>query len=77
MRDLKVTKLSDEFGQYTVLLTCTCGHTRRCYPRTLAALSSWDTRLDDVVKRMKCSKCGKKKCTATIIEETKPRGTFR
>jgi len=44
-RTFKVEKLSDEFGRYTILLRCDCGHQHRCYPRTLAAISGWDARL--------------------------------
>ena len=29
MGDLKITKLSDEFGQYVIYLRCECGHIRR------------------------------------------------
>ena len=74
MRDLNITKLSDEFGQYIIVITCTCGHIRRCYPRSLAALAGWDARLEDVVRRLRCSKCSAKKCTARTVAETAPRG---
>jgi hypothetical protein len=39
MRDLKITKLSDEFGQYVIYLRCECGDIRRCHPHTLAAFA--------------------------------------
>ena len=42
MRDLKIEKLSDEFGQYVIFLKCSCGHIRRCNPSTLAAFAGWD-----------------------------------
>jgi hypothetical protein len=74
MRDLKIEKLSDEFGQYVIYLTCKCGHIRRCLPRTLANIAGWDAKLIDVVQRLRCSKCGKKQCTARTVEEPKPRG---
>lgn len=76
MKDLVIDKLSDEFGQYVILLTCACGHTRRCYPATLAAFAntSWDSKLSDVVKRMRCSKCGQRKCTPRAMREVAPRG---
>jgi len=75
VKDLKIDKLSDEFGQYVILLTCACGHTRRCYPRTLAAFAvgGWDAKLTEVVKRMRCTKCREKKCTAKVMRETAPR----
>jgi hypothetical protein len=75
MRDLKIEKLSDEFGQYTVHLECPCGRTRRCAPNALAAFAGgWDARLADVVKGLRCSKCNQKRCTARVIELTRPRG---
>ena len=74
MKVLKIDKLSDEFGQYQILLTCACGHTRRCYPKTLASFAGWDVKLADVVKRMRCTKCGKRTCTARATREIAPRG---
>jgi hypothetical protein len=73
MRDVKVEKLCDEFGQYLIYLRCECGHERRCYPRTLAAVAGWDARLDDVARRMRCSKCNAKKCTARAVPLSTPR----
>jgi hypothetical protein len=68
---LKIEKLSDEFGQYQILLTCDCGHTRRCYPRTFAAIAGWDANLKDVIKRLRCSKCGERKCEAKATRSVK------
>ncbi len=73
MRDLKIAKLSDEFGQYLIYLKCECGHIRRCSPHTLAAFAGWDATLADVVKRLRCSKCNEKKCTARTVREPRPR----
>jgi hypothetical protein len=36
MRDPKIERLDDEFGQYTLILSCPCGHVRECNPKTLA-----------------------------------------
>ena len=72
---VKIDKLSDEFGQYEILLTCkACGHTRRCLPHTLAAFATWDAKLGDVVRRIRCTQCDKKQCTAKTMRETAPRG---
>jgi hypothetical protein len=73
VRPLQIDKLSDEFGQYLIFIECACGHTRRCNPSTLAHIAGWDARLADVVKRMRCSKCNGKKCTARVVEQQKPR----
>jgi hypothetical protein len=74
MRDLKITRLSDHFGGYVIFLRCECGHIRRCHPHTLAAFAGWDARLDDVVRRLRCSKCYEKRCTARAVPMTPPRG---
>jgi hypothetical protein len=70
-----IEKLSDEFGQYTLVLKCAgCGHERTAEPHTLGRLCGWDARLEDVAKRMRCSKCGLKKCTLRAFPPRKPRG---
>jgi len=70
-----IDKLSDEFGQYTLVLKCAeCGHERKAEPLTLGRLCGWDARLTDVAKRMRCSKCGKKRCTLKAFPPKKPRG---
>jgi hypothetical protein len=75
VRDLKINKLSDEFGQYELHLKCeSCLHERKTVPHTLAKLCGWDARLEDVAQRMRCSICGKKKCSARAIAMTTPRG---
>jgi len=74
VRDLKVEKLNDHFGQYEILLTCQCGHTRRCYPKSFAAFAGWDCDLAAVIKRLRCSKCGARKCTARTYALLPPRG---
>ena len=71
---LTVVKLSDHFGQYVLLLKCPCGHTRTAQPQTLAALARWDALLEDVVKRLRCSHCGRRRCSATVRLETKRDG---
>ena len=71
----RVEKLSDEFGQYTLVLKCgQCGHERKAEPHTLGRLCGWDARLEDVAKRMRCSQCGKKRCTLRAFPPKKPRG---
>ena len=60
-------KLSDEFGQYTILLKCACGHTRRAIPKTFANVAGWDALLADIVKRLRCSKCDKKSVSYQVF----------
>ena len=70
-----IDKLSDEFGQYTLVLKCSaCGHERATEPHTLGRLCGWDARLEDVAKRLRCSKCGMKKCALRVFPPQKPRG---
>jgi rRNA maturation protein Nop10 len=70
-----IDKLSDEFGQYTLVMKCAeCGHERKAEPPALGRLCGWDARLEDVAKRMRCSKCGKKRCTLKAFPPKKPRG---
>jgi hypothetical protein len=73
-RDPEIKKLSDEFGQYVLVLTCACGHVRRASPHTLANMCGWDATIAEVAKRLRCSKCGEKKCSAKAVTQSKPRG---
>jgi hypothetical protein len=75
-RDFKVQRLSDEFGQYVLMMKCAgCAHERRAHPNLLARFCGWDAKLVDLEKRLRCSKCGKKCCNIRAIELQKPRGT--
>jgi hypothetical protein len=71
---LQIVKLSDNFGQYVITLSCKCGHRRAAAPRTLAALAGWDALIEDVVKRMRCSRCGQRGCGYKVRPETKRDG---
>jgi hypothetical protein len=74
-RDSQVTRLSDEFGQYTISLVCSkCKHARETSPLPLAKVFGWNALIVDVVKRLRCSKCGEKACKATVQLPKKPRG---
>ena len=73
MSPFHVDKLSDEFGQYTLILTCAaCGYERVTTPKILGRMCGWDARLVDVARRLRCSKCGKKQCTARAVPAQKP-----
>ena len=63
---LNVVKLSEHGGQFVLTIICPCGHTRTASPSTLARFAGWDALLADVVKRMRCSKCGEHKCRMTV-----------
>ena len=74
-REFHIEKLSDEFGQYTLILKCEkCEHERVTQPITLGRLCGWDSKLADVARRMRCSKCGAKRCSLRAVPPRKPRG---
>ena len=57
----RIAVLSDEFGQFIVVIRCRkCGHERRCEPETLARLLGWSAELKTVAQRMRCSACNHK-----------------
>jgi hypothetical protein len=75
VKDLKIDKLSDEFGQYTLVLMCeSCLRERHTVPHLLAKLCGWDAKLETVARHMRGSICGKKQCTARAVPLTTPRG---
>jgi hypothetical protein len=68
-----IDKLADEFGQYILYLKCeSCHHERRTTPHLLAHLCGWDAKLTAVTRRLRCSACGEKKCTARALPLTPP-----
>jgi len=70
-----ITRLSDHFGQFDLLLICdTCGHRRESTPKDLAKFFGWDALITDVLSRLRCSKCGARRCSATAQLPKKPRG---
>jgi hypothetical protein len=74
-QQFKVEKLSDEFAQYTLILKCeSCLRERHTIPHQVAKRCGWDTRLEDAARRMRCSTCGAKKCSAGAVPMTVPRG---
>jgi hypothetical protein len=74
--DFKVQRLSDEFGEYLLVIKCAgCAHERRAYPNLLAHICGWDAKLAHLEKRLRCSNCGQKSCHVRAIEMQKPRGT--
>jgi hypothetical protein len=71
----RIEKLSDEFGQYTLVMRCgACNYERKADPHLLGRLCGWDARLEEVAKRLRCSKCGRKQCVVRAIPPRKPRG---
>jgi ssDNA-binding Zn-finger/Zn-ribbon topoisomerase 1 len=55
----RVTKLSDRFGDYTLIVRCTkCKHQRSMDPEALARLVGWETPVEQFATRLRCSTCG-------------------
>jgi hypothetical protein len=53
-----IKKLNDRFADYDLTIRCKhCRHERQTEPHMLAKLLGWDTKLTDIAKRMRCSKC--------------------
>ena len=58
MRELTITTLSDEFGQYTLFLECPCGHTELLTTAMLATAGvAPDRKVLDLSRRMRCREC--------------------
>jgi hypothetical protein len=77
-RPPQITKLSDRFGDYVLVLTCRkCKHGRRTDPHALAKILGWETPLKQVAERLRCSNCGAKDCELAIDAIWRPRGTPR
>jgi hypothetical protein len=73
--DLKIERLSDNFGQFVITLRYECGHCRNASPKTLAGIAGWDAKLTDVIKRARCSKCGRRgRCAVGVHHEHKRDG---
>jgi hypothetical protein len=63
-----ITRFSDHFGQFEIMLICgKCGHRRETEPTTLAKLCRvpMETLIEDALKWLRCSKCGAKECSHT------------
>lgn len=74
-KPLTVVKLSDYGGQYVLMLKCSaCGHSREARPDLFARFAGWEASLASVVGRLRCSKCGVRRCTAAPRREMKRDG---
>jgi hypothetical protein len=70
-----ITKLSDRFGDYVLVITCRqCKHGRRTEPHALARVLGWDASLVKVAARLRCSNCGAKDCQIATESIPRPRG---
>jgi hypothetical protein len=64
-----VLKLSDEFGQYRLHITCNgCGNRRICDPADIAPKVGWECTLEALSRRLRCGKCGLKGAHIKVTE---------
>lgn len=61
-----IRKLDDAFGDYILVLKCRCGHVAYREPWKLAEHVEWDTPLEEIAKRAKCSKCNARGAEWTV-----------
>jgi len=67
-----IHKLSDEFGEYRLRITCAkCQNGRQTAPHPLAKKFGWNMSLEQLRKRLRCSHCGAKDA---VIDISPPRG---
>ena len=69
-----IKKLDDCFGMFLVRVTCKCGASRDIPPDALARMTSWQTTLEALAPRMRCSVCGTKGAQVVAVPQPRPRG---
>jgi len=69
-----IKKLDDALGHFLVQITCRCGAQRIAEPEALVRLCGASASLEDVGRRMRCSKCGKKNAEVVAIAIPRLRG---
>lgn len=75
MRKPLVRKLSDEFGDYLLVLKCIkCQHERTTEPVALAKIVGWDATLESLGKRLRCAACNAKEVEFAVQRRPRPRG---
>jgi hypothetical protein len=71
----QIHRLSDEGGQGWLLdVRCPCGRSGWIPPAQLAARVGWDTALDALPPRLRCTACGAKGLTIAAISAPRARG---
>jgi hypothetical protein len=67
---IRVMNLDDHFGQYVLLLRCeNCRHVREARPVIFARICGWSAKLQDVRRRLRCSKCGRRQCSVEVMRQ--------
>jgi hypothetical protein len=75
MRKPLVRRLSDQFGDYLLVLKCAkCQHVRSTEPVALAKIVGWDATLESLATRLRCAACGAKEVEFEVQRRPRPRG---
>ena len=70
-----VKKLDDRFGDYVLIVRRQqCSHSREVMPEAFARIVGWAAQIDDLVKRLRCSKCAARGPTWDVGRTPRPRG---
>jgi hypothetical protein len=70
-------KLDGCFGDFLVLVTCSCRASRQIEAEALARLAGSKVTLKELAPRMRCSRCGKKAAEVAAVARPRPRGGGR
>jgi hypothetical protein len=57
-----------------VCVVCECGACREISPHALARLVGWRMMLEELARRMRCSRCGRKDAVVMAVARPRPRG---
>lgn len=70
-----IKKLDDGLGFFLVRITCRgCKASRHVKPEALARIAGWSATLEQLAKRMRCSRCGRRDAEVAAIGVPRPRG---
>jgi hypothetical protein len=70
-----IDKLSDHAGAFVICVTCArCRHERELDPRLLAKKVGWNSTLQKVCTRLRCSQCQSRAVKVEVAFHQKPRG---
>lgn len=64
----QVRKLSDEFGEYKLRITCArCRNVRLIWPHEIARKTGWNITLEQLQKRLRCIHCRAKDSVIDVM----------
>jgi hypothetical protein len=69
-RVLNVRKLADEFGLYSLHISCPkCRHSRIVTPHAFARRFGWDLSIERLRKQLVCTACGARGAEINAVEQ--------